>query len=79
MTMFSTRSTLPAVADLAKGEATVRYLFKFDTTFKNNDTIAQSFLGPIQNVNDGNQNLTQRYSVTKMVHGEKEVLGRGLN
>ncbi len=64
--------------DLARGEATVRYLFKFDTTFKNNETIAQSFLGPIQNVNDGNQNLTQRYSVTKMVHGEKEVLGRGL-
>src|SRR5208282_40348 len=50
-------------SDLAKGEATVRYLFKFDTTIKNNDTIAQSFLGPIQTVDDSKQNLTQRYSV----------------
>lgn len=65
-------------SDLAKGEATVRYLFKFDTTIKNNDTIAQSFLGPIQTVDDSKQNLTQRYSVTKIVHGEKEVLGTNL-
>jgi Domain of unknown function (DUF4331) len=65
-------------ADLAKGEATIRYLFKFDTTFKNNNTIAQSFLGPIQNVDDANQNLTQRYSVTKIGHDEKEVLGTNL-
>jgi hypothetical protein len=64
--------------DLAKGEATVRYLFKFDTTIKNNDTIAQSFLGSIQNVDDPKQNLTQRYSVTKIVHWEKEVLGANL-
>jgi hypothetical protein len=65
-------------ADLAKGEATVRYLFKFDTTIKNNDTIAQSFLGPIQKVDDPNQNLTQRYSVTKVNRAEREVLGRNL-
>ena len=55
-------------ADLAAGRQTISYLFKFDTTFKNNNTIAQSFLGPIQTVNDANQNLTQRYSVTKIVH-----------
>jgi hypothetical protein len=65
-------------ADLAKGEATVRYLFKFDTTFKDNNTIAQSFLGTIKKVDDGNQNLTQRYSVTKIVHYDKEVLGTDL-
>jgi len=64
--------------DLAKGKATITYLFKFDTTFKNNDTIAQSFLGPIQDVDDANQNLTQRYSVTKIVHAEKELLGTNL-
>jgi Domain of unknown function (DUF4331) len=72
--------------DLAQGEATISYLFKFNTTFKNNNTIAQSFLGPIQNVDDANQNLTQRYSVTKIVHAEKhqregeegEVLGANL-
>src|ERR1700741_5670137 len=29
-------------ADLAEGEPTISYLFKFNTTFKNNDTSAQS-------------------------------------
>jgi hypothetical protein len=58
-------------ADLAEGEPTISYLFKFNTTIKNNNTIAQSFLGPIENVDDANQNLTQRYSVTKVVHREK--------
>src|SRR6202048_1011217 len=77
--------------DLAEGEATISYQFAFKTTFKNENTIAQSFLGPIQNVDDANQNLTQRYTVTKVVHGGKheekaedrragvEVLGKNLN
>jgi hypothetical protein len=67
-------------ADLAEGEPTISYLFKFNTTFKNNNTIDQSFLGPIENVNDANQNLTQRYRVTKVVHkGERvDVLGTDL-
>jgi hypothetical protein len=63
-------------ADLAGGEPTITYLFKFDTTFKNNNTIAQSFLGTIEHVDDANQNLTQRYSVTKIVHRIKNE-GRG--
>jgi uncharacterized protein DUF4331 len=63
-------------ADLAEGESTISYLFKFNTTFKNNNTIAQSFLGPIENVDDANENLTQRYSVTKVVHNERHE-GRG--
>jgi Domain of unknown function (DUF4331) len=58
--------------DLAEGEATISYQFAFKTTFKNGNTIAQSFLGPIQNVNDANQNLTQHYTVTKVVHGGKD-------
>ena len=58
-------------ADLAKGESTISYLFKFNTTIKNNNTIAQSFLGRIKTVNDANQNLTQQYSVTKVVHHQK--------
>src|SRR6476660_3654363 len=41
-------------ADLAKGESTISYLFQFNTTIKNNNTIAQSFLGPINNVDDAN-------------------------
>ena len=62
--------------DLAEGQPTISYLFKFHTAFKNNDTIAQSFLGPIENVDDANQNLTQRYSVTKLLHHERgEVSG----
>ena len=66
-------------ADLAEGEPTISYLFKFNTTIKNNNTIAQSFLGPIENVDDANQNLTQRYSVTKIVQREKvDVLGTNL-
>ncbi len=67
-------------ADLAEVKPTISYLFKFNTTFKNNNTIEQSFLGPIENVNDANQNLTQRYSVTKVVHkGETvDVLGTDL-
>jgi len=66
-------------ADLAEGEPAISYLFKFNTTIKNNNTIAQSFLGPIENVDDANQNLTQRYSVTKVVQGEKvDVLGTNL-
>lgn len=66
-------------ADLAEGEPTISYLFKFNTTIKNNNTIAQSFLGPIENVDDANQNLTQRYSVTKVVQGGNvDVLGTNL-
>jgi len=57
--------------DLAEGQPTISYLFKFHTAFKNNDTIAQSFLGRIENVDDANQNLTQRYSVTKLLHHER--------
>src|SRR5580704_14637338 len=60
-------------ADLAAGKPTITYLFKFDTTFKNNNTIAQSFLGAIENVNDAKQNLTQRYSVTKVVDHDQQV------
>lgn len=58
-------------ADLAEGEASISYQFRFKTTFKNEDTIAQSFLGTIEHVDDANQNLTQRYSVTKVAHIEK--------
>ena len=65
--------------DLAAGKPTITYLFKFNTTIKNNNTIAQSFLGPIQNVNDASQNLTQQYSVTKVVHHQPQMgkMGQG--
>jgi Domain of unknown function (DUF4331) len=66
-------------ADLARGVATTSYVFKFNTTIKKDNTIAQSFLGAIQMVDDPNQNLIQRYSVTKIVRTGNEVLGTGLN
>jgi hypothetical protein len=71
--------------DLATGQASLSYQFRFNTTFKKRDTILQSFLDrSIEHVDDLNQNLTQRYSLTKVVHrkgparDEAEVLGRDL-
>src|ERR1700757_3721656 len=45
-------------ADLKTGKATISYQFAFKTVIKNNNTIFQSFVAAIQNVNDANQNLT---------------------
>jgi hypothetical protein len=67
-------------ADLAAGRATISYQFRFTTTFKKQDTILQSFLGVIQDVDDANQNLTQHYTVTKVDHvaNTSTVLGTGV-
>ncbi len=67
-------------ADRTAGRATLSYQFKFDTTFRNPNTILQSYLGVIQHVGDENQNLVQRYTVTKLDHrtGKKTVLGTGI-
>jgi hypothetical protein len=52
--------------DLAAGRATLSYQFQFTTGFKAQNTILQSYLGVIQNVDDAAQNLTQTYTVTKV-------------
>lgn len=67
-------------ADLAAGQPTVSYQFRFTTTFKNQATILQSFLGVIQNVDDASQNLTQAYTVTKVNRktNATTILGTGL-
>ena len=68
-------------ADVAAGKATVSYQFRFTTTFKNQNTILQAFLGVINDVDDANQNLTQRYTVTKIDHTKGNaatVLGTGI-
>ena len=52
--------------DVKKGRTTYAYQFRFDTKFRNRDTILQSYLGVIGSVGDGNQNLIQRYTVTKV-------------
>src|SRR5215813_7161053 len=67
-------------SDLAAGRATFSYQFRFTTDYKNKNTILQSYLGVIQNVDDAAQNLTQTYTVTKVDHrgrGRTDVLGTG--
>src|SRR5262249_21371914 len=66
--------------DLAAGRATITYRFQFSTSFRNANTILQSYLGVIQHVGDANQNLTQTYTITKFDHrtGKKRLLGGGV-
>ena len=66
--------------DLAKGRTTISYQFRFDTTFRNRNTILQSYLGVIGNVGDASQNLIQRYTVDKVDWrtGRVTCLGRGI-
>lgn len=73
--------------NVAQGQKTISYQFRFNTTFKNPNTILQSYIGPLEgNIDDKgfdeNQNLRQTYTVTKVDHryGEKNgrsVLGSG--
>ncbi len=66
--------------DVAKGRTTHAYRFKFDTTFRNRNTILQSYLGVIANVGDASQNLIQQYTVDKVdwKTGSSTRLGRGI-
>ena len=66
--------------DAKKGRTTYAYQFRFDTKFQNRGTILQSYLGVIGSVGDGNQNLIQRYTVTKIDYrtGVTTPLGRGI-
>lgn len=65
--------------DLAAGRATYTYQFTFNTAYKSKDTILQSYLGVIQNVDDAAQNLTQTYTVKLINHQTHRsvVLGTG--
>src|SRR5215510_4224865 len=66
--------------DVALGKATLSYEFKFTTTFMNQNTILQSYLGVINDVGDANQNLVQTYTVTKVDHHQHDrrtLLGTG--
>jgi len=74
--------------DVAAGRATISYQFRFTTTFKNQNTILDSYLATvdpagmfdfdIDNIGDANQNLLQKYTVTKVTWHSKTVLGTGL-
>jgi len=66
--------------DVAAGRATFSYQFRFSTTFRNRQTILQSYLGVVNDVGDAAQNLIQTYSVTKIDHrtGAWTSLGGGI-
>ena len=65
---------------VSKGVARYSYQFRFDTTYRNRNTILQSYLGVIDSVGDDSQNLVQRYTVTKVDWrtGQTVRLGRGI-
>lgn len=66
--------------DIAAGRPTITYRFEFQTKFKNQKTLLQSYLGVIQNIDDAAQNLTQTYTVTKIDNrfGTATTLGAGV-
>jgi hypothetical protein len=67
-------------SDVAAGRATLSYEFAFNTTFRNRNTILQSYLGVVNNVGDAAQNLVQTYTVTKVDHRQHDrrtLLGTG--
>ncbi|MCC7308094.1 MAG: DUF4331 family protein, partial [Acidobacteria bacterium] len=67
-------------SDVAAGRATFSYQFRFNTTFRNRNTILQSYTGVVQNVGDASQNLIQRYTVTKVDNRTRRItpLGQGI-
>jgi len=65
-------------ADVAAGNDTIAYQFKFTTAYKSTGTILQSYVGVVNSDGDGGQNLTQTYTVTKVVGGSSTVLGTGI-
>jgi hypothetical protein len=65
--------------DILTGRPTYSYQFRFVTRFKNEDTVLQSYLGVIQDVDDAAQNLTQTYRVARVnaATGQVTDLGQG--
>ncbi|HEU0176839.1 MAG TPA: DUF4331 domain-containing protein [Blastocatellia bacterium] len=66
--------------DVAAGRPTITYRFDFDTKYKNDKTILQSYLGVINDVDDANQNLTQTYTIKKIDNrkGKATTIGSGV-
>lgn len=68
-------------SDVAAGRKTISYQFQFTTTYRNQNTILQSYIGVVTNVADGGQNLIQNYTVTKVEQGRRQrrtTLGTGV-
>lgn len=67
-------------SDVAAGRPSVTYRFEFQTRYKNQKTILQSYLGVVNDVDDASQNLTQTYTVTRIDNrgsSAATILGRG--
>lgn len=60
--------------DVGTGAKTISYQFEFDTTFQNQDTILQAYLGEVSDTFGVNQNLRQTYKVTRVDAGGSSVL-----
>jgi hypothetical protein len=71
----ATGASLPTAAiPKPKTPPTQTYEFSFKTAYKNRNTIAQSYLGVINTVNDAAQNLTQSYTVKKIGSDNKSTV-----
>lgn len=66
--------------DIAAGRPTITYRFEFQTRFKSQKTLLQSYLGVINDVDDAGQNLTQTYTITKVDNrnGTATTIGNGI-
>jgi len=64
-------------ADVPYGNDTITYQIKFTTNYKTTGTILQSYVGVVGSNGDAGQNLTQTYTVTKVVGATSTVLGTG--
>jgi|CZKI01.1.fsa_nt_gi hypothetical protein len=65
-------------ADVAAGNDSIVYQFMFTTGYKTQGTILQSYVGVVNADGDAGQNLTQTYTVTKVVGGTSTLLGTGI-
>ncbi|MGH9847128.1 MAG: DUF4331 domain-containing protein, partial [Blastocatellia bacterium] len=66
--------------DVQRGNPTITYRFQFQTRFKTQKTILQSYLGVIKDIDDAAQNLTQTYTVQKLDNrnGTLTLIGQGV-
>lgn len=63
---------------IKQGIATHSWFFEFTTSYKTQATILQSYLGVVKDVDDANQNLTQRYRITEVSAAGVKQLGSGV-
>ena len=65
-------------SNVAVGNDSIAYQFQFTTGYKSTSTILQSYTGVVMADGDASQNLTQTYTVTKVVGSTSTALGTGI-